>query len=109
MASNYNGSGAAFTSNLPVIVLDSFGKNVDALTNPTGLRPYRFTQAAVYDVNPSTGRASLAAAPHQVLRSGSHVRGQSSSGNAQRPYAWEFWKEDSDDDRDEPLLGMPAR
>ena len=44
----------------------------------------------------------------QMLRAGTHVRGQSSSGQAERPYAMEFWKEDNDEDRDEPLLGMPS-
>ncbi len=108
VATNYNASGRAFTSNLPVLVLDSFGRNVDALTNPAGLRPFRFTQVAVYDVKPDTGRADLGAAPDQVLRGGTHVRGESSSGQAQRPYALEFWKSDEDADRQEPLLGMPA-
>ena len=108
VATNYNSSGQPFSSTLPVIVLDSFLRNVDGLTNPLGLRPYRFTQAAVYDVKPGTNRASFANAPDQVLRGGTHVRGQSSSGQVERPYALEFWKEDSDDGRNEPLLGMPS-
>ena len=108
VASNYNSSGQPFSSNLPVIVLDSFLRNVDALTNPAGLRPYRFSQVAVYDVKPGTNRASFANAPDQVLRGGTHVRGQSSSGQPERPYALEFWKEDADEDRNEPLLGLPS-
>ncbi|MBI5769339.1 MAG: CotH kinase family protein [Verrucomicrobia bacterium] len=108
VASNYAGSGRAFSSNLPVLVLDSFLRNVDGLTNPAGLRPYRFTQVAVYDVQPGTNRASLAGPPDQMLRGGTHVRGQSSSGQAERPYALELWKEDEDADRTEPLLGMPS-
>ncbi|MDP3071071.1 MAG: CotH kinase family protein [Opitutaceae bacterium] len=108
VASNYNASGQPFSSNLPVIVLDSYLRNVDALTNPAGLRPFRFTQIAVYDVKPGTNRASFAHAPDQVLRGGTHVRGESSSGQPERPYALEFWKEDEDDDRNEPLLGMPS-
>lgn len=108
VASNYNSSGQAFSSNLPVIVLDSYLRNIDALTNPLGLRPYRFSQVAVYDVKPGTNRASFAHAPDQVLRGGTHVRGQSSAGQAERPYALEFWKEDDDVDRTEPLLGMPS-
>ncbi|MSU23835.1 MAG: hypothetical protein EXS32_08435 [Opitutus sp.] len=108
VASNYNASGQPFSSNLPVIVLDSFLRNIDGLTNPLGLRPHRFTQMAVYDVKPGANRASLANAPDQVLRSGMHVRGQSSSGEAERPYALEFWKEEADEDRNEPLLGLPS-
>ncbi len=108
VATNYNGSGQPFSSNLPVIVLDSYLRNVDALTNPLGLRPYRFSQVAVYDVKPGTNRASFANAPDQVLRAGTHVRGQSSASQTERPYALEFWKEDEDLDRTEPLLGMPS-
>jgi hypothetical protein len=108
VATNYNGSGQPFSSNLPVIVLDSYLRNVDALTNPLGLRPYRFSQVAVYDVKPGTNRASFANAPDQVLRAGTHVRGQSSASQTERPYALEFWKEDEDIDRTEPLLGMPS-
>ena len=108
VADNYNSSRQPFSSSLPVLVLDSFLRNVDGLTNPAGLRPYRFSQLAVYDVKPGTNRASLANAPDQVLRAGTHVRGESSSGQAQRPYALEFWKEDADEDRNEPFLGMPS-
>ncbi|MEO6245303.1 MAG: CotH kinase family protein [Opitutaceae bacterium] len=108
VANNYNASGQPFSSPLPVLVLDSYLRNVDGLTNPAGLRPYRFSQLAVYDVKPGTNRASLANAPDQMLRAGTHVRGESSSGQPQRPYALELWKEDEDDDRNEPLLGMPS-
>ena len=58
LATNYASSGQPFSSNLPIIVLDSYLRNVDELTNPFGLRPYRFTQVAVYDVKSSAGRAS---------------------------------------------------
>ncbi len=108
VASNYNASGQPFSSPLPVLVLDSYLRNVDGLTNPAGLRPYRFSQLAVYDVKPGTNRASVANAPDQVLRAGTHVRGESSSGQPQRPYALELWREDEDEDRNEPLLGMPS-
>lgn len=108
VGNNYNGSGAAFSSSLPVIVLDSFVRNVDGFTNPLGARPYRFTQAAVYDINPSTSRASLSAAPTLLSRAGTHVRGQSSSGQPERPYGLEFWRENEDVDENHELLGFPA-
>lgn len=108
IGTNFNSSGAPFSSNLPIIVLDSYGVPVDSTTSPTGLRPYRPTQAAVYEVNPATGRASLASPPTLYSRSGTHVRGQSSSGFPQRPYAWEFWRDTADDDKNVELLGMPA-
>jgi hypothetical protein len=108
VASNYSGSGQAFSSSLPVLVLDSYLRNVDALTSVTGLRPYRFTQLAVYEVKSGTGRASLSNGPDQMLRAGTHVRGQSSATQPQKPYALELWKQDEDTDRSESLLGMPA-
>lgn len=107
VGNNYNSSGAAFSSNIPVIVLDSYLRSVDSLTAVTGARPYRFTQAAVYDVNPATGKASLASAPTLQTRAATHVRGQSSSGAAARPYALEFWKDNDDEDQKHPLLGFP--
>ncbi len=108
LADNYNAGGQPFTSNLPLLVMDSYRKNVDALTDPLSIRPYRYTHVAVYDVNPATGRASLNAMPDLVTRGGTHVRGQSSSGQPERPYALEFWKEHADEDEDHPLLGFPS-
>lgn len=104
----YNGTGQPFSSNLPIVVLDSFGNNINGTTDPLGVRPHRFSQAAIYDVNPATGLATVSSTPTILSRSGVHVRGQSSSGFAQKPYAVEFWKEHSDDDKDVALLGFPA-
>ena len=108
IGTNFNTTGAAFTSNLPIIVLDSYNITVDSVTDPLTIRPYRFTQAAVYDLDPATNRASLAGPPTLLSRSATHVRGQSSSSYPQKPYAWEFWKDTSDDDKNVELLGMPA-
>ncbi len=109
LVTDYNGTpGVAFSSNLPVMVFDSFQQNIDGTASPNVLRPFRFSSAAIYDTDAATGRASLAAAPTQVLRTGTHVRGQSSSSNSAKPYAIEFWKENEDTDRTEPLLGMPS-
>ncbi len=108
IATNFNATAAPFSSNLPIIVLDSYSVNVDQFIAPTDPRPYRLTQAAIFDVDPVTNRASLGAPPTLLSRSGTHLRGQSSSGYLQKPYAWEFWKETSDNDKNVELLGMPA-
>ncbi len=108
IGTSYTSTGAPFSSNLPVLVLDSFNVAVDSTTNPANPRPYRFTQAMVYDVDPATGKASLGNAPSLISRAATHVRGQSSSGYPQRPYALEFWKDTSDTDKNVALLGMPA-
>lgn len=104
---SYNGSGQVFSSNLPVLVFDSFGTNVDATSDPGSARPFRPGYAVVIAPDPVTGRASLAAEPDYAGRSGFHVRGESSAGFAQKSYAWETWDE-YNEDRDEPILGLPA-
>jgi len=106
---NYRSTGKPFQSNLPVLMMDSFGINVDATTDPGGARPYRFTWSMLFDPAQGTtaGKASLADVPAISNASGTHVRGQSSSGFPQRPYALEWWKSD-DTDKDIAMLGLPA-
>jgi hypothetical protein len=45
LASNYNSSGQPFSSNLPIIVLDSYVANIDTTTDPNGARPGKFAEA----------------------------------------------------------------
>ena len=104
---NYNGSGQVFNSHLPVIVLESFGNPVDSYTDAAN-RPYRFTYAVVIDKDPISGRASLTAPVVDFQgRGGTHVRGSSSAGFAQKQYAWEMW-DNAGNDKDASVLGMPA-
>lgn len=105
--SNYNGSGQPFQSHLPVIVMDSFGQNVDAVTDSAQPRPHRFTYSVVIDKSPG-GFASITSPVVDFQgRGGTHVRGDSSSGFAQKSYAWETW-DNNNDDKDASILGMPA-
>ncbi len=104
---NYNNSGQVFSSNLPVIVMDSHGVNVDGTTNPAAARPFRPTYTVVLAPDPVTGRASLAGPVDFQGRSGTHVRGESSSSFDQKSYAWETWN-NKDQDKDEAILGLPA-
>jgi len=104
---NYANSGSIFSSNLPIIVLDSFGVPVDSYTDPGQLRPYRYTYSVVIDRDPVTGRASLAGTPNYAGRAATHVRGESSSGFPQKQYSWELWN-DENNDKEASLLGMPA-
>jgi hypothetical protein len=103
---NYNGGGM-FNSHLPLIVMDSFGVPVDAYTDPGQARPFRFTYAVAIDKDPVSGRASLTGPINFQGRSGTHVRGESSSGFPQRQYAWELWDEQGGD-KEASILGMPA-
>lgn len=105
--SSFNGAGQpAFSSNLPVIVLDSFGVPVDSVTDPAAARPFRLTYGVVIGKDPITGRARLTDVPDFQGRGGTHVRGESSSGFPHKSYAWETWDNEGRD-KDVPILGMP--
>jgi hypothetical protein len=103
---NYNGSGLPFSTNLPIVVLDSFGQPVDSYT-AAGQRDYRFTYAVVISPNPATGRATITDVPDFQGRCGTHVRGESSAGFPQRQYSWELW-DNANNDKDASILGLPA-
>ena len=102
---NYNGSGQLFSSNIPLMIFDSFGTNVDAENG--ALRPLRYTACVVIDTDPLTGRASLTTLPNYAGRGATHVHGESSAGFPQRSYNWEAWNSD-DQDKDIGVLGMLA-
>ncbi|WP_289460375.1 hypothetical protein, partial [Klebsiella pneumoniae] len=68
---------------------------------------YRPTYAVVIAPDPVTGRARLDGPSDYQGRSGTHVRGESSSGFDQKSYAWETW-DNKDQDKDESILGMAA-
>jgi len=104
LTADYRSTGQPFRSNLPVLVLDSFGVNVDSNTSQGA--PYRTTLAAIYEPDAGTGMTSLGSAPSLVQRGGTHVRGQSSATFPQRQYAWELWREHIDEDENVALLGM---
>jgi CotH kinase protein/Lamin Tail Domain/Fn3 associated len=104
---NYNGSGQPFQSHLPLIVFDSFGVNVDAVTDQAQPRPHRYTYAVVVDKDVS-GWASITSPVYDFQgRSGTHVRGDSSGGFPQKSWAWETW-DNNNEDKDASILGMPA-
>ncbi len=105
--SNYNTSGQPFKSHLPLIVLDSFGVNVDGVTDQAQPRPHRLTYGVVIDKD-VTGFASVTSPTVDFQgRGGTHVRGDSSGGFAQKSYAWETW-DNNNDDKAVSILGMPA-
>jgi hypothetical protein len=108
---NYRGTGQPFNSNLPVVVIDSFGRSLDSENSATpGARPFRYTYAVVLDRDPANGNRTrvTATAPIDFQgRSGMHVRGESSSGMPQRQYSWET-VDNEGNDKDVAILGMPA-
>jgi len=96
-----------FSSNLPIIVVDSAGVNIDAANNPGAPRPFRPVYTVVIDRDPASGLARIDGTPDFTGRGGMHVRGQSSSGFPKKQYAWETWNNE-DEDKDVSILGMPA-
>jgi hypothetical protein len=101
--SNYNATGQAFQSSLPVLVLNNRGGG--EIPNDNIARSARLQ---VFDRGGS-GYASLAVASPPVLTMnvGVKLRGSSSSGFPKRSYGVEFLSE-GDVETDAPLLGMPA-
>lgn len=96
-----------FTSNLPIIVVDSAGVNIDSASSPGAPRPFRPVYTVVVERDPVTGLARIDDAPDFTGRGGMHVRGQSSSGFPKKQYAWETWNNE-DEDKNVSILGMPS-
>jgi len=106
---NYRGTGP-FNSNLPVIVFDSFGTNIDGAGGTPGLRPFRASYSVVVAPDPARGNRAILDAGANIDfqgRCGTHIRGETSAGFPQKPYAWELW-DNEDGDKDASILGMPA-
>lgn len=102
---NYNGSGAVFDSNIPLLFIDSYGVSVDGSSG--GSNPFRPGFAFVFPTDLKTGRASLLGNADYMGNCGVHVRGESSSGFDQRSYALEI-QDPTGLDKDASLLGMPG-
>jgi hypothetical protein len=94
---------AAFNSNLPIIIIDTFGGAIPGTLSTLITNVY----ATAIDTNKSTGRAAVTDLPDFAGRAGMKERGQSSSAFPKKPYKFETWNED-DSDRDVSLLGLPA-
>ena len=96
----------SFDSNLPLVVVDTFGFDINSESDPTQPRPYRPAMAVFIDTAVS-GRAAITDAADFAGYAGMHVRGHSSSGFDKKQYKLETWDE-YDDDTDTWLLGFPA-
>ena len=101
--SNYNATGQAFQSSLPVLVLNNRGGG--EIPNDNIARSARLQ---VFDRGGS-GYASLAVTSPPVLTMnvGVKLRGSSSSGFPKKSYGMEFLSE-GEAETDAPLLGMPS-
>ncbi|HEY0550194.1 MAG TPA: CotH kinase family protein, partial [Verrucomicrobiae bacterium] len=87
-----------FTSTLPVLVMETFGRNL-----PTSAHDW-FVYLSLHE--PIDGKTSLTNPPTLTTRAGFHVRGSTSSGFPQTPYALEFLDE-FNEERNLSPLGLP--
>ena len=88
-------------SNLPIVIVDTFGDSVPGTGSNFG------DGAFIAIIEPGEdGRARLDGSFDLTTRGGLHVRGSSSSGFAKKQYRVEFWDEQNEDQKQE-VLGMP--
>ncbi len=90
---------AGFTSNLPIIVVDNFGGS------PASTGSLRTTTVTAFE--PVGGVTSMTDAPAVSTRAGYRIRGASSAGFAKKQYRVEL-RNQEDEDKSEPLLGLPS-
>ncbi|NIP92576.1 MAG: hypothetical protein GWO24_03540, partial [Akkermansiaceae bacterium] len=96
-----------FTSNLPIIIVDSFGVNIDGESSANSQNPRRPVHAMVLDRDPLTGRTSVLDVPDFAGRGGMRVRGQTSSGFPKKQYSFETWDTEGND-KDVSIFGWPS-
>ena len=89
----------SFASTLPVLVMDTFGKEVPASAHGS------FVHLSFYE--PVHGKTSLTNPPVLTTRGSFHVRGSTSSGFPQTPFAVQFLDEFNQEQHLSPL-GLPA-
>jgi len=88
-----------FSSNLPIVVIDTFGKTLTETSHALSF-------ASFIDV-PARGRARVTDPPALVTRAGIDVRGKSSAGFAKKQYHFETWDE-NDREVAVSIFGFPA-
>jgi hypothetical protein len=99
-----------FSSNLPIVIVDTAGFNIDTENDPAIDYALRPVSAAFIDTN-DTGRASVTDLADFAGRGGLKVRGDSSAGNWvaanwAKQYSFETWDEDNNN-KSFSILGFP--
>jgi hypothetical protein len=100
-----------FESNLPIVIIDSFGWDIDDLG-----RDFYQVSAAFIDTDEVTGTCTITAPADWAGYGGMHIRGNSTTDYDKKQYRFETWDENSSDpdpkaryrDMDVSLLGFPA-
>ncbi|MCH8922193.1 MAG: CotH kinase family protein, partial [Planctomycetes bacterium] len=91
---------AAFTSNLPILMIDTFRTTNNSVQTAGHM--------AFFEPNGVTGLASVSDVPASSSRIGIKWRGSSTANFDKHPYALELWEDGLNDDRNISLAGMPA-
>ncbi len=97
---------ADFNSNLPIVVIDTFGYDVDSEWD-LEVRPFRPVISSFIDRDEVTGRAAITDPAEYAGYGGMHVRGNSTAEYEKKQYRFETWNE-YDQDTSVSLLGFPA-
>ncbi|MDA0811370.1 MAG: CotH kinase family protein [Verrucomicrobia bacterium] len=90
-----------FSSNLPVVVIDTAGKTIP----PTSSATLVAARTLIFEPDLISGRANFGLSPHYSGNSGLRIRGRSSSGFPKNQYNFEFW-DDEANEKNFNLLGM---
>ncbi len=96
-----------FSSDLPLVIIDSFGANIDGESSANSQNPRRPVQSIFVDVDATSGRATVTDVPDFAGRGGMRVRGQTSAGFAKKQYSFETWDSDGND-KNVSIWGWPS-
>ncbi len=88
-----------FDSNLPVVVVDTFGRSINDVN-------YTEALATIVDVDQATGRAEIMGPANFSGRAALRLRGSSSAGFPKQQYLFETWDELGNDE-DVSILDFP--
>ena len=96
-----SGSTGAFTSDLPIVVLENFSQGTP------GDGDFEDANLALYEVDPGSGRSALANAADVTTIIGQRRRGSSTAGNPKTNLRIEL-RDNFGEDKNISLLGMPS-
>jgi len=90
-----------FSSNLPLVLIETFGQEIDA-------SDYQQGYAVFIEPDPNTGRTSITDRSHFAGRCGLKIRGSTSATEyPKKQYAFETWNTDNED-MQVSLFGLPS-
>jgi hypothetical protein len=92
-----------FSSNLPILIMDSYGKSIPESVISGGTR----AKGSFAVLNPKYGRVYLRDEPEYIGVADFEIFGQTSAGFAKKPYNIEL-QDELGNDKAESILGFPA-